>query len=116
MEIPWYFQVKYREATIDSWLTWRPHVNYLAAKLKAATQVLYPLLHCKSKLSLYNKRSLYVLCISVDYGIYISCLGLRRIGDNLIASSATDQLLRLSTNARWFVRNEYTTTNYGLNC
>jgi hypothetical protein len=54
VKIPCCSQAKYLGVIIDNKLS--PHVDYLVAKVKAATKALYPLLCDKGKIFLRNKR------------------------------------------------------------
>jgi hypothetical protein len=60
VKIPWCSHEKYLGVIIDNKLSWQPLLGYLVAKDKVATKALYPLLRGKSKLSLRNKRRMYM--------------------------------------------------------
>jgi hypothetical protein len=82
------------------------HVDYVVAKVKAATKALYPLLCGKSKLSLRNKRQLY---LSYIQPIMTYASAAWTYDSTAIASALQvrqNKLLRVLTKAPWFVRND----------
>ncbi|KAG5895938.1 hypothetical protein JTB14_016340 [Gonioctena quinquepunctata] len=104
-EIEWSEQVKYLGVTLDRRLTWRPHVNIVRDKIVRKICAPYPLINRKSKLSLKNKVTIYkmmfrpvILYASAAWGqICRSSIG--------ILERAQMRVLRMITNAPWYVRN-----------
>ncbi|XP_063933890.1 uncharacterized protein LOC135145689 [Zophobas morio] len=74
MKFPWCSQAKYLGIIIDNKISWLSHVDYVVAKVKTATKALYSLLCGKSKLSLRNKRQLYLFLHPTSNDICICCL------------------------------------------
>jgi hypothetical protein len=106
VKIPWCSQAKYLGVIIDNKFSWQPHVDYVVAKVKAATKALYPLLCGKSKLSLRNKRQLY---LSYIQPIMTYASAAWTYDSTAIASALQvrqNKLLRVLTKAPWFVRND----------
>ncbi|KAG5895751.1 hypothetical protein JTB14_029521 [Gonioctena quinquepunctata] len=105
-EIEWSEQVKYLGVTLDRRLTRRPHVNIVRDKIVKKICALYPLINRKSKLSLENKFTIHkmmfrpvILYASAAWGqICRSSIG--------ILERAQMRVLRMITNAPWYVRND----------
>ncbi|KAL4141647.1 hypothetical protein QTP88_004249 [Uroleucon formosanum] len=104
--IPWQSSVKYLGVTLDKRLTWGPHI---ASKLQQAYQrlsMLFPILNKKSviqkKCSILIYKQLLRSLITYACPIWGNCSAthLRKI------QIFQNKVLRIITNAPWFVRNE----------
>jgi hypothetical protein len=54
VKISWYSKAEYLEVIIDNKVSWRPHMGYAVAKVKALYSLLF------GKFSLRNRRQLYL--------------------------------------------------------
>jgi hypothetical protein len=81
---------------IDNKFAWRPHVDYVVAKVKAVTKALYPLLCGKSKLFLRKQTAIVFVLPPTINDVRIHCLDLRLHLDSVGTSSATEQIAACS--------------------
>jgi Reverse transcriptase (RNA-dependent DNA polymerase)/Endonuclease-reverse transcriptase len=105
--LSWDKQAKYLGLTLDSKLSWKPHIDKITLRTKATRAQLNSLLKRKSKLNIKNKLLLFKTIIrpgmSYAFPVWGHVLGKKRYAHKLQAQQNIS--LRMATNAPWFVRN-----------
>lgn len=103
--IPWRNQVKYLGVTLDSKLTWGPHIDSCTNRAKAATAALYPLINRRSKLSVDNKLRIYKSIIRPSMTYAATVWGYAADTHMKKLQTIQNKALRMAFDAPWFVRN-----------
>lgn len=104
-DIPWTKQVKYLGVTLDSRLTFGPHIKIVRDRAKFILGRLGPLIRSRSKLSLRNKLRLYLACVRpvFTYSSVVFAHAAKSHLDTL--QRVQNRFLRTATGCPWFVRN-----------
>lgn len=103
--IPKHNTVKYLGMTLDRSLTWKPHIKAKQNMLKIKSRKLYWLLGPKSKLNLNNKIRVYKAILKPVWTYGIQLWGTSCKSNINIIQRFQSKMLRLITNAPWYVRN-----------
>lgn len=112
--IPWKDEATYLGLILDKRLKWIRQTDAAISKGNAALGALYPLLNRRSRLSLRNKRTLYVsilrpiLLYATPVWCYTSKTQLQKL------ERFQSKVLRIAANAPWFVRNEQLRSDFAL--
>lgn len=112
--VPYQRTVKYLGVTLDSWLTFTPHINQITRTARFYLGRLNGMIGRHSKMSLRNKRTLYKVCIRpvLSYAspvfAHTSQLNIHRL------QVIQNLFCRRATNALWTIRNEDLHRDLGL--
>lgn len=103
--VPWTSQTKYLGVTLDSRLTFQPHITKVTRAARFYMGRLNCMLGRNSKMSLRNKRTLYKVCIRpvLLYAAPVFAHAAPRIMQKI--QIIQNLFLRRATNAHWCVRN-----------
>ncbi|TLM35181.1 reverse transcriptase family protein, partial [Acinetobacter baumannii] len=103
--IPWAPKVKYLGVTLDSRMTFRPHIKTVRDRAAFILGRLYPMICRRSKMSLRNKVTLYKTCIRpvMTYAsvVFAHAARIHLKSFQIIQS----RFCRIAVGAPWFVRN-----------
>lgn len=105
-EIPTQNHAKYLGLHIDSKLMWKTHILKKCEEVKARLRSLFWLLRAQSKLSLNNKRLLYITVIRPIWSYGGPIWGCTADTNLLIVQRLQNLILRKITGAPWFVSND----------
>ncbi|TLO84126.1 hypothetical protein FEG28_19010, partial [Acinetobacter baumannii] len=102
--IPWAPKVKYLGVTLDSRMTFRPHIKTVRDRAAFILGRLYPMICRRSKMSLRNKVTLYKTCIRpvMTYAsvVFAHAARIHLKSFQIIQS----RFCRIAVGAPWFVR------------
>lgn len=114
-ELPYKTECKYLGITIDSKLTWKPHLHHLLSSVKQIFGCLYSLIGRSSKLSLYNKL-LIIKQLILPKILYGACAwGITNISNLRALQSFVHKMLRDVTNSGRYLRNSAIRQITGIN-
>ena len=101
----WSTQAHYLGVTLDSKLTWKPHIDFIANKINRRMGMLYPLYNRRSVMSLHNKMLLYkqVLRPAITYACQVWGIAAKSHLHRL--QVLQNRFLRISANADWYIPN-----------
>ncbi|KAI8427039.1 hypothetical protein MSG28_014680 [Choristoneura fumiferana] len=104
--IPWTKKVKYLGVTLDSRMTFRPHIKLVRDRAAFIMGRLYPMLNKSSKLSFRNKLTIYKTCIRPVFS-YASVVFAHAASQTSLHSLQVIQnrFLRRAIGAQWYERN-----------
>jgi hypothetical protein len=103
--IPMQTDIKYLGLHLDQHLTWRTHIKTKRHHLNLKLRSMYWLLECRSKLSLENKLLLYKCVLKPVWTYGIQLWGCVTPSHTQIIQRLQSKILRLITNAPWYVSN-----------
>jgi hypothetical protein len=104
-ELPNEDHTKFLGVTLDKRLTWKTHIRNATGKAKAAAAALGPLFHCRSKLPLKTKITLFKSLLKPLLG-YASPVWLMASKTHLMKIQKTENvLIRKVVSAPWYIRN-----------
>ncbi|GBP51151.1 Probable RNA-directed DNA polymerase from transposon BS [Eumeta japonica] len=103
--IPWHHNYKYLGVTLDKHLHFRDHVARVSKLTKFYQSRLYGMIGRKSKMSLRNKRTLYLMCIRPV--MTYACPVFAHAAPNIIKKlqKIQNKFCRQATDAHWCVKN-----------
>ncbi|GBP11871.1 Probable RNA-directed DNA polymerase from transposon BS [Eumeta japonica] len=103
--IPWQHNYKYLGVTLDKHLHFRNHVARVSKLIKFCQSRLYGMIGRKSKMSLRNKRTLYLMCIRPV--MTYACPVFAHAAPNIIKKlqKIQNKFCRQATDAHWCVEN-----------
>ncbi|GBP82284.1 Probable RNA-directed DNA polymerase from transposon BS [Eumeta japonica] len=103
--IPWQHNYKYLGVTLDKHLHFRDHVARVSKLTKFYQSRLYGMIGRKSKMSLRNKRTLYLMCIRPV--MTYACPVFAHAAPNIIKKlqKIQNKFCRQATDAHWCVKN-----------
>lgn len=104
--IPMGDEVKYLGLTLDKRLTWKPHIKSKCTELKIRFRSLFWLLRARNKLSIHNKRLLYVTVIRPIWTYGIPVWGYCADTNLELLQRRQNIMLRKMVGAPFYVRNE----------
>ncbi|GBM35214.1 RNA-directed DNA polymerase from mobile element jockey [Araneus ventricosus] len=107
-ELSWENQVKYLGLIFHSKLTFRQHSKYNNDKFWSKVHRILPLVALHSHLSFNNKVLLFKQVLRPILSYYAQIWGLTAKTHLKKIQSLQNKILRIITNAPWFVRNEIT--------
>jgi hypothetical protein len=103
--IPMQTDIKYLGLQLDQRLTWRTHTKTKRHHLNLKLRSMYWLLGRRSKLSLENKLLLYKCVLKPVWTYGIQLWGCAKPSHTQIIQRLQSKILRLITNAPWYVSN-----------
>lgn len=103
--VPQANQVKYLGITLDRRLTWRPHIDNKKKQLNIKLKELYWLIGRKSQLTLANKVLIYKTILKPVWTYGLQLWSTAASSNIEILERFQSKVLRVITNAPWFVTN-----------
>lgn len=113
-QVPVDTSAKYLGLYLDAKLTWRTHIEKKKEQINAKVRQMYWLIGWHSKLSLYNKRLIYLTILKPIWTYGIQLWGCAQATNRKILQTTQNIIIRKLTKARWFQRNEDLHRDLGL--
>jgi len=105
-EIPTQPHARYLGVHLDSRLTWKVHIAKKKEEIKAILRSMYWLFRKGNKLSLENKRLLYISILRPIWSYAAPIWGSAADSNLLVLQRLQNHIIRKMTGALWYIRND----------